>query len=508
MKKIFTRLQVGLIAAVAIFAASCKQEKLADVMSKEGYPPVSISLDQKLDIKSGSAFTLTGAEATIPVTLKFSGATSRAFTIKTTVSTLTADTLSKLITAGTLPTGTIALTPASVTVATVANVPIGVTSYAFNVSVSRSFIEQNFGKTLAVAVKVASPDKGNTIVSGKSTIILAVNTSGVIDAGSIHEVAFGTPTNVFDVTASINNYTKGSEFITVNVPVALQGEAADMTVDAVSSPDSVTKYINNGVLNNSELYPNSKISGLSGNLVKVTFSSVNNTAYLTFNLRISTLLGTQSGPGAPSLKKQTIAFTLTNPSRFQVTKTRVSTIYVTVDNNFFRPYYGTPFLVKGAIGAVSDPIYAAYYDFGGQGVAYSDNNTKDGDGSWRAPDYVDVSGDYSPRTVVGWTADNEYLTYSINVEQSGTYEMNMLLGSDNANGRYKIFIDNQPLTMNFITVNPGTTGLEGAVLNTGSYGNQLPHLSTVNLTAGKHIFKAYWSRGSHDWRGVIFTRKS
>ncbi|GAB3929119.1 hypothetical protein GCM10028827_23060 [Mucilaginibacter myungsuensis] len=474
-------------------------------MSKEGYPPVSISMDPKLEIKKGSSYTLNGSEAIIPVTLKFSGSTSRAFTLKAAF----VDTVNKMIADGVLPPTTVPLSVNNVTVPNTINVPIGVTSHTFNVLVSRSFLEQNFGKTLALGVKTSAPDKGNSIAAAKGSIVVTINTGEIIDPAAIHEVAFVGASKVFDVTASTANYVRGSEFITVNVPVALQGEAADMTVDAVSSPDSVTKYINSGLLANSQLYPDSRVSGLTGNLVKVNFNSTSNIAYLTFNLRISTLLGTQPASGAPTLKMPTLAFRLTNPSKFLVTTTRVSTIYVTIDNNFFRPYYGVPFLIKGAIGAVSDPIYAAYYDFGGQGVAYSDNNTKDGDGGWRAPDYVDVPGEYSPRTVVGWTGGgSEYLTYSVNIEQAGRYEMNALLGASNANGRYVVSIDNIPLVQTFITVNPGTTGTTGANFNTGAHGNQQPHLSTVNLPAGRHIIKMAFTGGDPDFRGFIFTRKS
>jgi hypothetical protein len=489
MKKLFTHLQLCLVGVVAVLASSCQHEKLSEVVVPQSFAPVSASLATKLEVGAGSTYTLTGADITVPATISFSSATASAFSINLSTNV---DTVASLITSGVLPAGTVAFTSGAAAVLPQINVPAGVTSVTFNVIVSRSVMELSYGKNLAAAIKISAPTKGNKIAAGKSAMIFVVKTADILSAGSIHEVAFGVPNKVFDVASNPTSFTTGSLSLTVNIPVVLQGDpGAEFTVDAVSSPDSVTKYINSGLLTNSVLYSDANIS-LSTPKIKILAGT--NTAMLTFTTKIASLLALQPSPGAPTLNLPTVAFTIKNATKYQITKTRVSTVYVTLNPNSFRPYYGTPFLVKGTIGAVSDPIYAAYYDFGGEGIAYHDDGGKDGDGSWRAPDKVDVSGDYSPRSVVGWCNSNEWLTYSINVEQAGNYQMNSMLGSPSSGKTYSVYIDNVRILSKLV------------VGNTSDYRNQQPNISTIYLPQGYHILKMFWDDAQYDFRGVIFTR--
>ncbi|MCC8424887.1 carbohydrate-binding protein [Mucilaginibacter sp. UR6-11] len=489
MKKIFTHLQLGLIGLVAILASSCQHEKLSEVIVPQSFTPVSASLVTKTEVGAGSNFTLTGADLTVPATINFSGPTSSAFTINLSTNI---DTVASLITAGTLPAGTVAFSSGSAAVLPQINVPAGVTSVSFNIVVSRSSMELAYGKNLAAAIKISAPTKGNTIASGKSAMIFVVKTTDVLTAASIHEISFGSATKVYDVSANPSSYVTGSLSLTVSIPVVLQGDpGAEFTVDVVSSPDSVTKYINAGTLPNAALYPDANFS-IGTPTVKILAGT--NSALVTFTTKIATLLALQPSPGAPTVNLPTIALTLKNPSKYQISKTKVTTLFVTLNPNTFRPYYGTPFLVKGDIGAVSDPIYGAYYDFGGEGIAYHDDNNKDGDGSWRAPDYVDTNPDYTPRSVIGWTSNNEWLTYSIFVQQAGTYQMNTMLGSPGDGNTYSVYIDN-------VLINSKLP-----VKNTTDYRNQQPNYSTINLPAGYHILKLFWNQAQYDFRSVTFTR--
>lgn len=81
------------------------------------------------------------------------------------------------------------------------------------------------------------------------------------------------------------------------------------------------------------------------------------------------------------------------------------------------PYGGTARPIPGL-------IEGEHYDVGGQGIAYNDNETKQGFLSYRPEDNVDVvnkttaSGGYS----IGWTAEGEWLEYTVDVSE-GTYDM-------------------------------------------------------------------------------------
>jgi hypothetical protein len=490
MKKLLTNFQLCLVGMIAVFAVSCKNEKLENAIKVPTYASVTASLPTSTTIGTGSTATLTGASLTIPATITLSAAAASTFTIDLSINT---DTVTKLITAGTLPAGTTPFPSNGVAVVNQVTVPAGVTSVSFNIVVSRSAMELNYGKNLATTVKISNAIKGNKIDAGKNAMIVVVKTGEVLLANSIHEIAFGSTTKVFDVTANPSSYTSGSLFVNVSIPIILQGDpGADVSVDVVVSPDSVTKYIGTSLLPNNSLYPASNFT-INNPTVKIAAGT--NTGTLTFSTKIQTLLALQPSPGAPTVNYPTFAITLKNPTNYQISKTKVTTLYVVLNPNTFRPYYGTPFLINGNIGVASAPFYAAYYDFGGEGIAYHDNNTKDGDGSWRAPDYVDVSGDYSPRSVVGWTSNDEWLTYSINVQQAGTYQINSMLGSPNTGQTYSIYIDN------VVVVNKAT------VINTTNYSNQGPNISPgIVLTAGYHIVKMYWNTAAYDFRGLIFTR--
>lgn len=142
-------------------------------------------------------------------------------------------------------------------------------------------------------------------------------------------------------------------------------------------------------------------------------------------------------------------------------------------------YQGKPFEdAKYKAGALVIPgrIECAYYDLGGEGVAYHDTDpANNGNGvlnqqknhqrphatpyhwNFRANEGVDVSytkdfADFnhgknkvSPATnqfYIGWTADGEWCNYTVNVKKAGTYRIVALYGND-ANA-FKFSINNRP----------------------------------------------------------------
>jgi hypothetical protein len=505
MKKIFSHFKVGLVAVVAIFATSCQREKLGEVVTTQTYGSVSASVDNKLEIGTGSTYTLTGTDLTIPATINFSSATTRAFTVNLSTNV---DTVAQLITAGTLPAGTTVAFPSGA--ATSINqvvIPAGVKSVSFNIIVSRSAMELSYGKNMAAVFKMSGVTKDNKIEAGKGNLILVVKTAQILEAGSIHQISFAAANKVINLVADPSNYVLSSTFITVNIPIALQGTpGASFTVNAVSSPDTVAKYIANNTLSTSVGYNNVNIGIINPT---VTFAAGAATAYLSFNTKISTLLAQQPAPGAPSLKYPTVALTINSPSKYSIVGSK-NTVIVVMDPNFFRPYLGKPYFVPKTVGVTSDMLICAYYDFGGQGVAYNDNTSKEGDGGWRAPDFVDVVPDYTPRSVVGWTANNEYLTWSIFVEEAGNYRVDTWMGASGTSGRWQVLIDN-------VSISGATQmGIHTATGNNNN--NQQPftyrdgnlatqgNIKPVPITAGYHIVKLLENTASYDMRGITFTR--
>ncbi|NQX57060.1 DUF1735 domain-containing protein [Pedobacter panaciterrae] len=481
MKRIFTTVHLCLLAITAMLMMSCEKEKLSGVLAKETVANVKLSVENRIDIGSGENFTLNNDELIIPVTINLSGASGTAFNVQVTSNL---DTIATLVGSGTLPAGTIALAEQTFNFPPVIDFAYGIKSTTFNLAVSRSFVERNHSKLLALAIKISAPSKGNAIEANKNAVIVVINAAEAIAAEDVHYISFASAGSPYLVPNG-TNYEIGTQDLTIPLNLALAGLAgSDFTVDVVPNDALVTALINNGTLKNTVVLSSGSYALTNP---KVKFAPNENSAKLELTARISELLKNTK-------KKVAIGLLLRNPSKFQLDETKKS-IVVVIDPDHFRPYNGTPFLIKGAIGAVSDMIPAAQYDFGGEGIAFHDTGGKDGVGDYRPNDNVDV-GDYTPRSVVGWTSDGEWLTYTVNVEETGEYELNSLIGAPGDNGRYSVFFDDVNIT-----------GILASAKTPGSYGDQQPNRTTVQLTKGRHIMKFYMNVGAYDVRGWIFTRK-
>jgi hypothetical protein len=481
MKRIFTTAHLCLLAISAMLMMSCEKEKLSGVLANEEVKSVNLSVDNRVDVGSGENFTLNSDELIIPITVNLSGASGTAFNVQLTPNL---DTIATLVGSGTLPAGTISLAEQTFNFPPVIDFAYGVKSTTFNLAVSRSFVERNHNKLVALAIKISSPSKGNAIDASKSAVIVVINAAEAIAAEDVHYISFTAAGPPYFVPTG-TNYAIGTQDVSIPLNLALAGLAgSDFTVDVAPNDALVTTLINNGTLKNTVVLSSNSYSLTNP---KVKFLSNENSAKVELNARISEFLKNTN-------KKVAIGLLLRNPSKFQLDEAKKS-IVVVIDPDHFRPYNGTPFLIKGTIGAVSNMIPAAEYDFGGEGVAFHDDNGKDGVGDFRPNDKVDV-GDYTPRSVVGWCNTGEWLTYTVNIEADGEYELNTLLGCPGDDGKYSVFMDG-------VAITPVLTGLK----TPGSYGDQQPNYTTVQLKKGRHIMKFYEDHGAYDVRGWIFTRK-
>jgi hypothetical protein len=128
-------------------------------------------------------------------------------------------------------------------------------------------------------------------------------------------------------------------------------------------------------------------------------------------------------------------------------------------------YKGKPW--KGEMQAIPGKITAVFYDDGGEGVAYHDADPENhGSGglnkgtaekdNFRKDGGVDVSytkeshdkfGDRQvvPRDqyYVGWTAEGEWLNYTVKVETTGTYRVNLLASSNNKDAELRLAVNGE-----------------------------------------------------------------
>ncbi|MCA0387077.1 MAG: cellulase family glycosylhydrolase [Bacteroidetes bacterium] len=153
---------------------------------------------------------------------------------------------------------------------------------------------------------------------------------------------------------------------------------------------------------------------------------------------------------------------------------------------------------------VPGTIYAPDYDMGRNGVAYSDvayqnsnNGTTYNSGYEYRNDGVDIEkcNDFSSNGYdVGWIDNNEWLSYTVKIQQSGVYNISLNVASQNGGGSIFLLMDGQGLG-NFLNV-PATGGWQSW---------QYVTLENVNLTAGVRKFMIRFYTGGFNLSNIDFT---
>jgi hypothetical protein len=160
-----------------------------------------------------------------------------------------------------------------------------------------------------------------------------------------------------------------------------------------------------------------------------------------------------------------------------------------------RPYGGTPvngFPIEIA-GSGSTTFEAEYFNCGGENVAYHDDTSaNDGDASFRTGEGVDI-GTSSEGNVVKDTRNGEWLTYTINVLQGGTYDLAIRASNSGATATFHMEIGGSPVT-------PGVS-----VTNTGSTFQWFTS-PAVELVAGTQVLKVFVDQQSFNMNQLRITR--
>ena len=137
-------------------------------------------------------------------------------------------------------------------------------------------------------------------------------------------------------------------------------------------------------------------------------------------------------------------------------------------------YQGLPYEdaeYKGGMQHIPGKVYCAYYDLGGEGIAYHDETPENhGSGelnpldgsylhSFRVDEGVDISYTKSNdiddsefnfveppmnRLYVGWTVPGEWTKYTVYVEQTGTYTVHLLYTS-NRGGKIALAVNDKDI---------------------------------------------------------------
>ena len=147
--------------------------------------------------------------------------------------------------------------------------------------------------------------------------------------------------------------------------------------------------------------------------------------------------------------------------------------------------YNGPHTIPGTIEAED-------FDEGGSGVAYSDTTAGNEGGAYRSTD-VDLGGNGSGGTAVGWTAAGEWLEYTVQVDADGTYDLTVAVASGSGGGEFHVEVDGSDVT------GPITVGDTG-----GWDAFQTQTVSGISLTSGEHVIRLAVDSAGFDIDSVSF----
>ncbi|MCU0431415.1 MAG: carbohydrate-binding protein [Cytophagaceae bacterium] len=89
----------------------------------------------------------------------------------------------------------------------------------------------------------------------------------------------------------------------------------------------------------------------------------------------------------------------------------------------------TPF--NGTAAVIPGVVRVTEFDLGGQGIAYNDLSTGNAGGASRTTEDVDIEPCSEGGFNIGWVASGEWLEYTVNVAQTGTYSLTMRVATPN-----------------------------------------------------------------------------
>ena len=139
-----------------------------------------------------------------------------------------------------------------------------------------------------------------------------------------------------------------------------------------------------------------------------------------------------------------------------------------------------------------------YYEGGiGQNISYFDVSESNEAGTFRAPEYVDAGPTNNEGNTVSFINNGEWLEYTVNVAQAGTYDLSIRYASGNAagGGPFHIEVDSNTVSGN-ITV--GSTG------NWTTWATKA--VTGVILPAGQHVIRLAFDNGGFNIGRISFTR--
>ncbi len=310
----------------------------------------------------------------------------------------------------------------------------------------------------------------------------SMNALGKIDASitANHPIAAAFNKNG-DITYVGQNYSDSqititfSDGATLDVPAKKMATNKDISVSGTISSDFNQAYANGSV--------NLSVTTTGSGVTKVEFFDG------------STLLGTKNT--APyNFKAQDLSLGIHGLyAKIYAGTTFNITNIVKIQVGEQVPFLGRAFQIPGIIEAGN---YDKFEGGVGQGISYIDTSINNL-GDYRKDEYVDASSEAVEGKVIGWPAAGEWLEYTIDVQTSGKYDVNVRFASDNnaGGGPFYFEIDGDKISPDI------------SLTNTNGWNEwQTKTINNVELSKGKHILRLVITNGEFNLAKMTFSRSA
>ncbi|HEX3355651.1 MAG TPA: NPCBM/NEW2 domain-containing protein [Tepidisphaeraceae bacterium] len=328
------------------------------------------------------------------------------------------------------------------------------------VVIDSNFFQNNFGSTgttkLESAISFESQTKGtqtnftitNNAFDGDGKGVLAFNLEGMTIKNNIISNSLDQYSGTWRFEGDVHNVT-----IQFNDTINNTGPAVNVDSKGYAGNSSGFVVTNNNFFGNSSKYTNKVSLKVGAGNYDGVFDARNN------------YWGAANGPGGVQAGSGDVITTNGNNVLYSAWATAP---VVTSE----AAYYGLPFSA-GAVIQVED------FDQGGEGIAYHDSDKTNTGGKYRATGIdmettTDTGGGYD----IGWSAAGEWMKYTVNVTQTGTYNFDFRVANTAAGAKFHLEVDGVNVTGTLTMPNTGGTQKWQTMTKTG-----------IAMTAGTHVLR-------------------
>jgi len=205
-------------------------------------------------------------------------------------------------------------------------VRFGIKKVSFNVAVSASTIERNYGKKLAFAITLAHPTKSQKVDENKKTVIFTINTTDVASINELHFLSFtaavSNPAQVVTSLASANltanNASLDNTNFTIKTQVDLGGKPSRGFRSAITyNQDTIKSLMTKGLIPSGTVI----LSETALTIPDVELGDYKSSAVAEIRINLDSVF-------AKYPSKLAVAFTLSDPEKFQVNAAKNTLVYL------------------------------------------------------------------------------------------------------------------------------------------------------------------------------------